>query len=240
MDNQEDVIRLNKYIAHCGVCNRKQAVELVKKGEILVNGKVETNPFLEMKENDEVSYKGKMLVIEEKKVYILLNKPRDTPYHNLEGLKKPSVETLIKKSTAIKVFPAHPLEESTSGLLVLTNDQEVITKLAETGRRIKSVFECQLNKEIQEEVLQSLRSEYTEKIPMISGINIISDRETPTLGIEILKGTDTSIKDVLLDKGVDVVKADRTFFMGLTKKDLKRGWSRPLTEKEVIFLKYFN
>jgi 23S rRNA pseudouridine2605 synthase len=240
MDNQEGVIRLNKYIAHCGVCNRKKAVELVKSGEIMVNGKVETNPFLEMKESDEVAYKGKILVIEEKKVYILMNKPRDTPYNNIEGLKKPSIETLVKKSTVIKVFPAHPLEESTSGLVVLTNDQEVISKLAEPDRRIKSVFECQLDKEIQEDVLQSLRSEYKEKNPLITGIKIIPDREIPTLGIEILRGTDTSMKNVLLEKGFDVVKADRTFFMGLTKKDLKRGWSRPLTEKEVIFLKYFN
>ncbi|MBP9197155.1 MAG: hypothetical protein KBF35_05775, partial [Saprospiraceae bacterium] len=98
MSNHESVIRLNKYIAHCGVCNRKQAVELVKKGEILVNDKVETNPFLELNENDRVVYKGKLLVIEEKKVYMLLNKPKDTQYTDIEGVKKPSVATLVKKT----------------------------------------------------------------------------------------------------------------------------------------------
>jgi len=240
MNNHEVVIRLNKYIAHCGICNRKQAVELVKKGEILVNDKVETNPFLDLKENDQVVYKGKLLVIEEKKVYILLNKPKDTPYVDIEGLKKPSVSTLIQKTTEVKVFPANPLEESTSGLLVLTNDKEVISKLSETDRKMKSVYELQMNQVIKEEELLSLKSEYCDKIPMITGINVINDREFPTVGIEILKGTDSSIKAVFNGKGYEVTRADRTFFMGLTKKDLKRGWSRHLTEKEVIFLKYFN
>jgi len=240
MSNHESVIRLNKYIAHCGVCNRKQAVELVKKGEILVNDKVETNPFLELNENDRVVYKGKLLVIEEKKVYILLNKPKDTQYTDIEGVKKPSVATLVKKTTEVKVFAANPLEESSAGLVVLTNDIEVIAKLSEVDRKMKSVYELQMDKVITEEELLSLKSQYCDSIPMITGINSIQDREFPTVGIEILKGTDTSIKSALKDKGYDVTRADRTFFMGLTKKDLKRGWSRHLTEKEVIFLKYFS
>jgi len=240
MNNHENVIRLNKYIAHCGVCNRKQAVELVKKGEILVNDKVETNPFLELMENDRVVYKGKLLVIEEKKVYILLNKPKDTPYTDIEGVKKPSVATLVKKTTEAQVFAANPLEESTSGLLVLTNDKEVIAKLSEIDRKMKSVYELQLDKVITEEELITLKDEYCDKIPMFTGINVIEDREFPTVGVEILKGTDTSVKSVLKEKGYDVTRADRTFFIGLTKKDLKRGWSRHLTEKEVIFLKYFS
>ncbi len=240
MSNHESVIRLNKYIAHCGVCNRKQAVELVKKGEILVNDKVETNPFLELNENDRVVYKGKLLVIEEKKVYILLNKPKDTQYTDIEGVKKPSVATLVKKTTEVKVFAANPLEESSAGLVVLTNDIEVIAKLSEVDRKMKSVYELQMDKVITEEELLSLKSQYCDSIPMITGINSIQDREFPTLGVEILKGTDTSIKSALKDKGYDVTRADRTFFMGLTKKDLKRGWSRHLTEKEVIFLKYFS
>lgn len=240
MSNHESVIRLNKYIAHCGVCNRKQAVELVKKGEILVNDKVETNPFLELNETDRVVYKGKLLVIEEKKVYILLNKPKDTQYTDIEGVKKPSVATLVKKTTEVKVFAANPLEESSAGLVVLTNDKEVIAKLSEVDRKMKSVYELQMDKVITEEELLSLKSQYFDNIPMITGINSIQDREFPTVGIEILKGTDTSIKSALKDKGYDVTRADRTFFMGLTKKDLKRGWSRHLTEKEVIFLKYFS
>ena len=240
MSNHESVIRLNKYIAHCGVCNRKQAVELVKKGEILVNDKVETNPFLELNETDRVVYKGKLLVIEEKKVYILLNKPKDTQYTDIEGVKKPSVATLVKKTTEVKVFAANPLEESSAGLVVLTNDKEVIAKLSEVDRKMKSVYELQMDKVITEEELLSLKSQYCDSIPMITGINSIQDREFPTVGIEILKGTDTSIKSALKDKGYDVTRADRTFFMGLTKKDLKRGWSRHLTEKEVIFLKYFS
>lgn len=240
MSNHESVIRLNKYIAHCGVCNRKQAVELVKKGEILVNDKVETNPFLELNENDRVVYKGKLLVIEEKKVYILLNKPKDTQYTDIEGVKKPSVATLVKKTTEVKVFAANPLEESSAGLVVLTNDKEVIAKLSEVDRKIKSVYELQMDKVITEEELLSLKSQYCDSIPMITGINSIQDREFPTVGVEILKGTDTSIKSALKDKGYVVTRADRTSFMGLTKKDLKRGWSRHLTEKEVIFLKYFS
>lgn len=240
MSNHENVIRLNKYIAHCGVCNRKEAVELVKKGEISVNDKVETNPFLELMENDRVVYKGKLLVIEEKKVYILLNKPKDTPYTDIEGIKKPSVSTLVKKTTEVQVFAVNPLEESTSGLLVLTNDKEVIAKLSEIDRKMKSVYELQLDKVITEEELITLKDEYCDKIPMFTGINVIENREFPTVGVEILKGTDKSIKSVLKEKGYDVTRADRTFFMGLTKKDLKRGWSRHLTEKEVIFLKYFS
>jgi len=240
MSNHENVIRLNKYIAHCGVCNRKEAVELVKKGEILVNDKVETNPFLELMENDRVVYKGKLLVIEEKKVYILLNKPKYTPYTDIVGVKKPSVATLVKKTTEAQVFAANPLEESTSGLLVLTNDKEVIAKLSEIDRKMKSVYELQLDKVITEEELITLKDEYCDKIPMFTGINVIENREFPTVGVEILNGTDKSIKSVLKEKGYDVTRADRTFFMGLTKKDLKRGWSRHLTEKEVIFLKYFS
>ncbi|MBC7884967.1 MAG: rRNA pseudouridine synthase [Saprospiraceae bacterium] len=236
------VLRLNKYIAHCGVCNRRKAIEIIKSGEIKVNEEVETNPFYELKEHDNVSYKGKQIVIEEKKVYLLLNKPKNMPLIHSTEMTKPDVMALIKKKTDVTVFPIDQLLESSAGLMVLTNDTQVLEKFNSPDHKCKKVYQVSLQQEISTSDMQKMKDgvELNGKTVKVVGIDHIRDLGHDALGIEIHNGDDHIINEVFKLLGYQVTKLDRTYFAGLTKKDLTRGWSRFLTEKEVIFLKHFS
>lgn len=232
-------VRLNKYMAHAGVCNRNKAVDIVKKGEVMVNGMQELNPFYEVKEGDLVTYKGKTLIIEEKKVYLLINKPKDMPLFSDPAYSKPTVQDLLKKNSDTALSPVYPLPDDACGLMVWTNDKEVLEKANRSDKKMKAVYQLQLETEIAPADLISFRTDFKTDSPYIAGIDVLTDEDAKTIGIELLRGNVEDLKKIFEDKGYQVKKIDRTFIAGLTKKDLKRGWSRHLTEKEVIFLKYF-
>ncbi|MBK8669120.1 MAG: rRNA pseudouridine synthase [Saprospiraceae bacterium] len=242
MDSEEEVLRLNKYLAHCGVATRKQAADIIKKGEVSVNDVVELNPFYVLKKEDKVTYKGKVLQKQIKNIYLLLNKPKNCDLWPSEDRHKLSVMDLIKKNTNLPLMPAFPVADSTCGLIVLTNDTELIQKLTHSGKSVKNVFEIVLDKPITQEDLKAFNSAggLGDSTIKITGANYVNDGDHTCIGMEVWKGTDDDIVKILNSMGYHVKKIDRSFFGGLTKKDLKRGWSRHLTEKEVIFLKYFN
>ncbi len=238
---EDNILRLNKFVAHCGIANRRKAMEIIKAGEIRVNDTAELNPFYELKAEDIVIYKGKILEIEEKKVYILLNKPKNMPIKHQGEHTKPDVMELMKKKTEAKVTAIDSLTEMSAGLLILTNDKEAIEKFKGGNRKVKKVYQVSLNKNITDEDLIKIRSGIDIKGTVFSvlGINHVQDLGVDAIGIEVMKGSDEDIILVFATLGYEVIKLDRTFYAGMTKKDLKRGWSRFLTEKEVIFLKHF-
>jgi len=238
---EDSILRLNKFVAHCGIANRRKALEIIKAGEILVNDAEELNPFYELKTDDKVTYKGKVLEIEEKKVYILLNKPKNMPIQYLQENTKPDVMELMKKKTDLKVTAIDSLSEISAGLLILTNDKEVIEKFKNGNRKVKRVYQVTLDKNITEEDLSKIRSgiDLEGHLFSVLGINHVQDLGVDALGIELMKGSDEDIFRVFATLGYEVSKLDRTFYAGMTKKDLKRGWSRFLTDKELIFLKHF-
>lgn len=242
MEKDDSVLRLNKYIAHTGLCNRKQAVELIKKGEILVNGIVELMPFYEVKEDDVISHKGNPIVKKIKLVYLLINKPKNMALESDENNQKPSVEDLIKKTTDVPLKPAGTYTFESCGLMVLTNDGALIEKLSANDHKVKLVFEIETDKEVSEASLQYINGLSTLKnqFPRILGVDLTSATDKKRLGVEIVGGSDVYIEQLFQLQGYALKKKDCTFIGGLTKKDLKRGWSRLLTEKEVIFLKHFS
>ncbi len=238
---EDNILRLNKFVAHCGIANRRKAMEIIKAGDIRVNDTAELNPFYELKAEDKVTYKGKILEIEEKKVYILLNKPKNMPIKHQGEHTKPDVMELMKKKTEVKVTAIDSLTEMSAGLLILTNDKEAIEKFKGGNRKVKKVYQVSLNKNITDEDLTKIRSgiDIDGTVFSVLGINHVQDLGVDAIGIEVMKGSDEDIIRVFATLGYEVIKLDRTFYAGMTKKDLKRGWSRFLTEKEVIFLKHF-
>lgn len=242
MEKEDSILRLNKYIAHAGLCNRKEAVALIKKGEITVNGVVISEPFYEVKDQDVIAYKAKVLKKIEKLVYLLVNKAKNTPIASSVKNTKPSVEDLIKKNVETTLYPAGHFHDESSGLMLMTNDIELIEKLSLKTNKVKAVFELETDKEVTEEdlIYFGKLSKNKDNQPRILGIDQPDADHKNRLGLEMIGGQITDIKEIFAAKGYKLNKIDCTFYGGLTKKDLKRGWSRMLIEKEIIFLKHFN
>lgn len=239
MTDENSILRLNKFVAKSGLCNRKEAVELIKSGAIFVNGEVFKEPFYEIQPSDTISYKGKTLTPKQIYIYLLLNKPKDIGALGDVLLKKPSITDLIKNKTDQQVYQLFPLADSSCGLTILTNDQELINKYTQNKKISKTVFEIEIDKAMESSELDEMLNHNLKGGIQILGISAIIGTTGYKLGIEMRSGSESDILQLLINKGYKILKSDRTFMNGLTKKDLKRGWSRFLTDQEVIFLKYF-
>ncbi|MFZ1748662.1 MAG: S4 domain-containing protein [Saprospiraceae bacterium] len=243
MNESTAIMRLNKFVAHCGICTRKQAVDIIKKGWVSVNDTVVLDPFYEVQVSDQVKHKEKIICIEEEKFYFLMNKPKNIPiFTPKEDENQVSATSLLIKKTPVPLFPLLPMDDRTCGLMVFTNDQVLISKLSLPNRMIKSIFEVILSRPVEEEDVTRLQiiSKDDAYGLNITGMHFADPEDKTKIGVELLHGYDSDLIRLFTDFGIEVIKCDRTFLTGLTKKDLKRGWSRPLTEKEVIFLKHFN
>lgn len=237
------IMRLNKYIAHCGICSRRNAAELVKKGEIQVNGVVEHNPAYEVQEGDVIVYKGKEIKLEEKKVYLLLNKPKNVVTTLSDERGRKTVMDIVGGKVKERIYPVGRLDRDTLGLLLFTNDGDLAKKLSHPSHEVKKTYHVVVDKEMTESDLQKIRDTLTledgeapvDKVYFLKG----SGTDARHVGIEIHIGRNRIVRRIFSHLGYTVVRLDRVFYAGLTKKDLPRGWSRFLTEKEVIMLKHF-
>ncbi len=240
-EEQPKNMRLNQYLAHCGIANRRQAGTLVKAGEVQVNGKVEKNPAYLVQPQDEICYKEEIISPEIKKVYYLFNKPKNTTtLHSLARKGHKAVADLIKNKVHQKVFPVEQLELNTMGLLLLTNDEKVQEKFRHPSHQLKVVYHLSLDQEVEETELELLMQAAKENENLIiKGISFLEDRPKSELGIDLRKGADTELRKLFEQQGYQLKRLDRVTLGGLTKKDLPRGFVRPLKEKEVIWLKHF-
>lgn len=236
---QNPTLRLNKYLAHCGVCTRREAIDLIKKGFVTVNGETVKDPFFETDHAAQVCYKGKPVRPAEKKEYVLLNKPANIPFgpHPVPG--KPNVQALLHKLTTETLTPAFPVGDGDCGLTILTNDGDLAEKLSSYKNRIRMMFEVHLAEKVTPDDITALLSGAKETFQHLSGIEILEEGPPAQLGAELKSGDGVMLRKWLSDAGFTVTKTDLTAFGSLTKKDLKRGWSRKLTDREVIFLKHF-
>jgi 23S rRNA pseudouridine2605 synthase len=150
-------MRLNKFISHCGICSRREAIELVKSGDITVNKEVITEPGTPINQSDIVTYKGKVVKPETQKIYLLLNKPKDyiTTLDDERGRK--TVMELIDKSITERIYPVGRLDRNTTGLLLLTNDGELANKLSHPSGNVLKVYKVTLNQEVKNEHLEQIR-----------------------------------------------------------------------------------
>lgn len=235
------MMRLNKYIAHAGICSRRKAADLVKGGFVKLNGVVEKNPAIVVEEGDRVEYMGKLVKPISKQYYLLLNKPKNiiTTMQDERGRK--TVWDIVQSKVDTKIYPVGRLDRNTTGLLLMTNDGELIQKLSHPSKGVKKIYEVVLNKALSQEDIDAIAKgvELEDGVAEVDVVSYIQEMPPNHIGIELHSGKNRIIRRIFEHLGYEVVKLDRVYFAGLTKKDLPRGWSRFLTKKEVVMLKHF-
>ncbi|MDX9882773.1 MAG: pseudouridine synthase [Prolixibacteraceae bacterium] len=237
MEKQE-LIRLNKYVANAGVCSRREADAIIAKGLVKVNGQVVTEMGMKVGLDDEVTYKGKRLD-PERKVYLLLNKPKGYVTTLDDPHAEKTVMELIAKACPERIYPVGRLDKDTTGLLLFTNDGELAKKLTHPGYEKKKVYHVFLDKEITEKQLQQIGKgiELEDGPVAADAISYADPADRKQVGIEIHSGRNRIVRRIFEHLGFRVEKLDRVLFAGLTKKDLPRGKWRFLSEREIGFLK---
>jgi 23S rRNA pseudouridine2605 synthase len=233
---------LNKYLAHCGVCSRRDAVALVAEGKVKVNGVVAKEPGYKVLPADEVVYNNKKVFITKNLVYILINKPKDyiTTTDDPQGRK--TVLQLIQKATDERVYPIGRLDRNTSGVLLLTNDGDLTQKLSHPSYKIKKVYEVKLDKILTKAHFEKILSGLVlEDGPVqVDSLAYADSKDKSIIGIEIHSGRNRIVRRIFESLGYDVKGLDRVMYAGLTKKNVERGKWRYLSEKEIRLLKYMN
>jgi 23S rRNA pseudouridine2605 synthase len=234
----DGLIRLNRYLAMAGICSRREADNYIKAGLVKVNGKVVDELGVKVKKTDVVTFHDKVIT-PEKKVYVLLNKPKGyiTTLSDEKGRK--TVMELVSKLTDERVYPVGRLDRNTTGLLLLTNDGELARKLMHPSSRIEKIYHVELDKNLKSSDLDLIRREGVElEDGHFKPDDIAYDGPNKRhVGIKIHSGRNRIVRRMFEALGYTVVKLDRVVFAGLTKKNLPRGFARMLTEKEVAFLK---
>ena len=236
------IMPLNKFMAHCGVSSRREAVELISAGKVKVNGVVVTEPGHKIEEKDEVIYNGKKLFVTKNLVYILLNKPKDyiTTTDDPQGRK--TVLQLIKQATTERVYPIGRLDRNTSGVLLLTNDGDLTQKLSHPSYEIKKIYEVKLDKPLTkshfDKIVDGLTLEDGEIL--IDSLAFADSKDKSIIGIELHSGRNRIVRRIFEHLGYDVKGLDRVMYANLTKKNVERSKWRYLSEKEIRLLKYMN
>lgn len=232
---------LNKYIAHAGVCARRDAADMVRKGLVKVNNEVVTEPGHKVTPTDEVKVNGKKIFLAKNLVYILLNKPKDYITTTDDPQSRKTVLDIIGKATTERVYPVGRLDRNTSGVLLLTNDGELAQKLTHPSNEIKKLYHVTLNKPLEKRDFEKILSGVTlEDGPASVDVLAYADMKDKTqVGVEIHSGRNRIVRRIFEALGYDVKGLDRVIFAGLTKKNIERGKFRFLTEKEVRDLKHF-
>ncbi len=233
-------MRLNKYIAHCGICARRQAAEYVKKGDVSVNGEVELNPGYPVQPGDVVAFQGKTVHLEVKKVYVLLNKPKNIITTSSDEKGRKTVLDIVGKDIKERIFPVGRLDRMTTGLLLLTNDGDLAKKLSHPSHKVTKFYQVNLDKNLTQKHLEDIREglKLEDGLAEVDSVGYVGGKRDE-IGIEIHIGRNRIVRRIFEHLGYKVVKLDRTYYAGLTKKDIGRGHFRHLTKREVIMLKHF-
>ncbi|ANH83289.1 pseudouridine synthase [Niabella ginsenosidivorans] len=232
---------LNKYLAHSGLCSRRDAAELVKEGKVKVNAVVVWDPGYKVQPNDVVTANGKKVTPEKNLVYILLNKPKDYITTTDDPQKRKTVLDLIKNATKERVYPVGRLDRNTSGVLLITNDGELAQQLTHPSNEIKKVYAVTLNKPLEKKDFDKIvQGVVLEDGPAPVDVLAYADSKDKTqVGIEIHSGRNRIVRRIFESLGYEVKHLDRVMFGGLTKKNIERGKYRFLKEKEIRNLKFF-
>ena len=236
--DSEGYIRLNKYIANSGLCSRREADDYIQKGMITVNGEVVDQLGTKVKLTDEIRFKDKELD-PEKKVYILLNKPKDYVTTVEDPNAKRTVMELIEGACNQRVYPVGRLDRNSTGLLLLTNDGELTKRLTHPSFMKKKIYEVGLNRSLDSSDMKQVLNgvDLEGEIVKADAIDYVDPSDLSVIGIEIHSGQNRVVRRIFENLGYAVQKLDRVYFAGLTKKNLPRGKWRFLTQKEVTMLK---
>ena len=231
-------IRLNKFLANAGICSRREADEFILSGAVTVNGQVVTELGTKVLRTDEVVFHGAPVSLE-KKVYVLLNKPKDYVTTSDDPQQRKTVMDLVKNVCPERIYPVGRLDRNTTGVLLLTNDGDLASKLTHPKFLKKKVYHVFLDKNVEPQDMERIK----EGIDLEDGevhadaIEYCNENDKSQVGVEIHSGKNRIVRRIFESLGYRVVKLDRVQFAGLTKKNLRRGDWRFLTEKEVEMLR---
>ena len=236
--NPEEEVRLNKFMANAGVCSRREADEFITKGLVKVNGVVTTELGTKIKHDDVVEYDDKV-VVPERKCYVLLNKPKDCVTTSDDPNGRITVLDIVKNACKERIYPVGRLDRNTTGVLLLTNDGDLASKLTHPKFVKKKIYHVWTDKDISEEDMQRIADgiELSDGEIHADAISYVSETEKNQAGIEIHSGRNRIVRRIFEHLGYRVTKLDRVYFAGLTKKNLPRGRWRYLTQEEVTALR---
>jgi len=233
---------LNKFIAHAGICGRREAAALVKEGKVIVNGDVVYEPGYKVSPTDTIKLAGKKLQVQKDLMYVLLNKPKDylTTTKDPEGRK--TVLDLVKDASTNRLYPVGRLDRNTTGVLLMTNDGDLAQKLTHPSFQVKKIYEVKLDKPLVKKDYEAITNGITLEDGFIQAdsVGYIDQKDKGIVGIEIHSGRNRIVRRIFEHLGYDVKGLDRVMFANLTKKNVDRGTWRMLNEKEVRLLKYMN
>ncbi|MDR0988174.1 MAG: RNA-binding S4 domain-containing protein [Prevotellaceae bacterium] len=231
-------IRLNKFLANAGVCSRREADEFITAGVVLVNGVPVTELGTKIKRGDEVKFHEQPVKIE-RKIYIILNKPKDCVTTADDPKARRTVMTLTKGACEERIYPVGRLDRNTTGVLLLTNDGDLASKLTHPQYLKKKVYQVTLDKNVTRADMEKIATGITLDDGEIRAddISYVDEHKNNVIGIEIHSGKNRIVRRIFEALGYKVTKLDRVLFAGLTKKGLRRGEWRFLNEQEVNFLR---
>ena len=231
-------LRLNKFLANAGVCSRREADEFIQAGVVTVNGEVVTELGTKILRTDEVKFHDTPVSLE-KKVYVLLNKPKDYVTTSDDPQQRKTVMDLVKDVCPERIYPVGRLDRNTTGVLLLTNDGDLASKLTHPKFLKKKVYHVHLDKNLTSHDMDQIREGITLEDGEIKAdaVEYADEHDKSQVGIEIHSGKNRIVRRIFESLGYRVTKLDRVQFAGLTKKNLRRGDWRFLTEKEVDMLR---
>lgn len=233
----EDPIRLNRYIANSGVCSRREADKLIEKGRIKLNGEIIKELGVKILRSDVVEFDGKKLS-PESKVFILLNKPKNTVSTSHDPQGRITVIDIVKNATKERIYPVGRLDRNTTGVLLFTNDGDMARKLSHPSSNIKKIYHVFLEKPMAQADFDAIAAGMDLEDGFIKPdeLTFPEPQDRSQLGIEIHSGKNRIVRRIFAERGYEVMKLDRVYFGGLTKKNLPRGKWRILSEKDINML----
>ncbi|WP_286845911.1 MULTISPECIES: pseudouridine synthase [unclassified Proteiniphilum] len=231
-------IRLNKYLANAGVCSRREADEFIQAGVVKVNGQVVTELGTKITRADEVVFHNQPVQLESK-VYVLLNKPKGFVTTTDDPENRKTVMELVKSACSERIYPVGRLDRATTGVLLLTNDGDLASKLTHPKYEKRKIYQVWLDKPVAMEHMQMIADgiELEDGEIHADAISYVTEEDLSQVGIEIHSGKNRVVRRIFEKLGYRVMKLDRVYFAGLTKKKLSRGKWRYLTEQEVNMLR---
>ncbi len=231
-------IRLNKFLANAGVCSRREADEFIAAGVVSVNGEVVTALGTKIRRGDTVKFHNETVSIE-RKIYVLLNKPKDTMTTSDDPQVRRTVLDLVKGACQERIYPVGRLDRNTTGVLLLTNDGDLASKLTHPQYLKKKIYHVRLDKNLTKADMEQIATgiRLSDGEVRADAISYTDELKRDEIGIEIHSGKNRIVRRIFEALGYRVIKLDRVYFAGLTKKGLRRGEWRYLTEPEVNFLR---
>lgn len=236
-NSENGEIRLNKFLAHAGISSRREADNLIKSGLVEINGKVVTEMGYKVQLSDEVKFSGE-LIKAEKKVYLVLNKPKGFITTTDDPKARKTVMELVSGAGNQRFYPVGRLDRKTSGVLLFTNDGDLAKKLTHPSHGARKIYEVSLDKSLTAQDLSKIANGLTleDGLIEVDDIQYIDSKSKNNVGVIIHSGRNRIVRRIFESLGYDVTKLDRVFFAGITKKNLNRGQWRYLNEKEVSYL----